>query len=124
VTDAHNPYSTLGVDPTASPEEISRAFRRAIRSAHPDHHAGASADHTAITDLVEAWHTIGDPTRRADFDRADHTSRHDVGQPARQRIEHTAGIRPLLLGRLFMATAVASAAFLTILFTIAMAQSG
>jgi DnaJ-class molecular chaperone len=125
MTDNHNPYATLGVDPTASPEEVSRAFRRAIRHAHPDHHGDAPADHTAITNLVEAWHTIGDPHRRADFDRTDDTSQNAMWQhPARQGIGHTARVRPTLLARLFFATTLATAAFLTILFVIAMSQSG
>jgi DnaJ-class molecular chaperone len=124
VTDAHDPYATLGVDPTASPEEISHAFRRAIRHAHPDHHGDAPADHTAITHLVEAWRTVGDPARRAVFDRTDHTSQYATWQPAQQRPGYTVRARPTLLARLFLATAITAATFLTILFIIAMSQSG
>ena len=59
-------YETLGVSPTASAPEIRTAYRRLLRQAHPD--LGGSA---ALLDLVnEAYDTLKDPSRRAQYDAA------------------------------------------------------
>lgn len=61
-----DPYRTLGVPRTASPEAIRAAYRAAIRAAHPD--AGGSQE--TASDLNAAYAILSDPTRRADWDRA------------------------------------------------------
>jgi curved DNA-binding protein CbpA len=136
VTSVGNPYTVLGVDPTASTEEIQCAFRRAIRDAHPDLHADAPTDHVTITRLVAAWRIVGDPRRRAAFDRtatstgtstATSTATSTVRpprRPDRHDIDRDLGTRTTLLVRLFVVTAIAATAFLTALFVIAMSQSG
>lgn len=58
-------YDRLGVAPTASAAEIRNAYRRLARAAHPDH-AGSARD---MAVLNEAWHVLGDPARRAAYDR-------------------------------------------------------
>jgi curved DNA-binding protein CbpA len=72
VTDpSSDPYKTLQVDPEAEDEVIAAAYRRLARKYHPDavgesEVAGAAARMTAIN---AAWERIGDPVRRAAFDR-------------------------------------------------------
>lgn len=119
-----DPYTTLGVDSTASTEQIHSAFRQAIRSLHPDHHAGAPADHVALTDLVDAWHLLGDPARRADLDRTRRSTDRFLWQPAEPDLDHKPAVRTALLAQLFLVTAIATVALLTVLFVIAMSQSG
>ncbi|WP_085241812.1 J domain-containing protein [Mycobacterium europaeum] len=44
-TDPADPYAVLGVTPTATPAEITHAFRVKLRALHPDtHYAGSPAD--------------------------------------------------------------------------------
>ncbi|HET6951867.1 MAG TPA: DnaJ domain-containing protein [Acidimicrobiales bacterium] len=58
-------YEMLGVAATASAEEVRAAFRRAARDHHPD----AGGDSRRMRDLNAAWHVLGDPARRAAYDR-------------------------------------------------------
>ena len=67
-----DPYLVLGVSPTATPAEITHAYRDRLRAHHPDtRHPPASK--TADDDLrqvVAAYALLRDPARRADYDRA------------------------------------------------------
>jgi curved DNA-binding protein CbpA len=63
-------YHLLGVSREASQEEIALAWRRRARAEHPDacpDDAGAPGRFRA---LAEAWQVLGDPARRAAYDRA------------------------------------------------------
>ncbi|MHB1159415.1 MAG: DnaJ domain-containing protein [Chloroflexota bacterium] len=64
-------YAVLGVSPSANQEAVGRAYRRLIKAVHPDAHSGKSdrAVGRRVAELVEAWKVLGDPTRRADYDR-------------------------------------------------------
>lgn len=62
-------YEILGVDRTASAEDIKRAFRRLAREHHPDvkkHDPQAEEHFKAIN---EAYRVLSDPERRAQYDR-------------------------------------------------------
>lgn len=68
-----DPYKTLQVDPEAEDEVVAAAYRRLARKYHPDAAADAETAATAsarMTALNAAWELIGDPERRAAFDRA------------------------------------------------------
>ena len=70
-------YEVLGVAPSASPDEIRRAYRHQARALHPDHQArsvslpGGEAEATlrAMQVLNEAWRVLGDRERRVAYDR-------------------------------------------------------
>jgi len=53
-----DPYDELGVDPTASGEELKRAYRRRARQLHPDH---GRNDAEAMIRLNQAWAMLGQP---------------------------------------------------------------
>ena len=59
------PYEVLGVSPTASTDELRRAYRRMLRETHPDTGGTATKFHTAQW----AWERVGTPEARADWDR-------------------------------------------------------
>jgi hypothetical protein len=58
-------YDVLGVAVTASPDEVRAAYRQAARDHHPDF----GGDGLRMQDLNAAWHVLGDPVRRAAYDR-------------------------------------------------------
>ena len=62
---AASPYDVLGVPPTASEEDVRRAYRRLLRETHPDT-GGNAARFIAVQ---AAWERIGTPDARARYDR-------------------------------------------------------
>jgi predicted Zn-dependent protease len=64
-----NHYETLQVYPNASPQEIKDAFRFQLFRYHPDHNRGKEEWAVQRTmELVEAYHVLSDPARRAHYD--------------------------------------------------------
>jgi curved DNA-binding protein CbpA len=63
-----DPYKTLQVDPEAEDEVIAAAYRRLARKYHPDVAADPEAA-ARMAAINAAWESIGDPTKRAAFDR-------------------------------------------------------
>lgn len=68
MTGGPDPYKTLQVDPEAEDEVIGAAYRRLARKYHPDVAAGPEAA-ARMAAINAAWEVIGDPARRAAFDR-------------------------------------------------------
>ncbi len=62
---AASPYEVLGVSPSASTEELRRAYRRMLRAAHPD----TGGSETEFTAVQRAWERVGTPASRAIYDR-------------------------------------------------------
>ena len=87
-------YQVLGVPREASREEIVLAWRRRAREEHPDARpadAGAAARFGA---LAAAWQVLGDPGRRAAYDRSLARGRQRPAAPAapvRVPVRHVRG---------------------------------
>jgi curved DNA-binding protein CbpA len=83
MTDAAGPresardlYEVLGVARDASREEIALAWRRRARDEHPDARHGDVGAPARFRALAEAWQVLGDPGRRAAYDRGLGRGRH------------------------------------------------
>lgn len=57
-------YAILGLEPGADSTSVRSAYRTLARTAHPD----TGGSEAAMIRLNEAWHVLGDPTRRAYYD--------------------------------------------------------
>ena len=76
-------YEVLQVHPAAEPEVIEAAFRRLTRKYHPD--LNSSPDATEVMQrLTAAYQILGDPDRRAAYDRK-LAARRDPKPPAPQQ---------------------------------------
>ncbi|HEU4852024.1 MAG TPA: DnaJ C-terminal domain-containing protein [Telluria sp.] len=60
-------YATLGVEKTASPEEIKKAYRKLVRKYHPDVSKEPDAD-KKTKELNEAYDVLGDQEKRSAYD--------------------------------------------------------
>jgi curved DNA-binding protein CbpA len=63
-------YELLGVGRDASREEIALAWRRRARAEHPDARPADAGAPGRFRALAEAWEVLGNPARRAAYDRA------------------------------------------------------
>lgn len=63
-----DPYSILGVTPTCTDDDIKRYYKRQAFLVHPDKNQQPGAEE-AFKILVHAFDMIGEPERRASYDR-------------------------------------------------------
>jgi curved DNA-binding protein CbpA len=69
MADGPDPYKILQVDPEAEDEVVQAAYRRLAQKYHPDRAAGSEAVERMVA-LNAAWELIGEPSRRAAYDRS------------------------------------------------------
>lgn len=85
---AEDYYAVLGVAPTATQKEISRAFRTLMRTRHPDVDAAAATPTSSeVLGIMRAFSILKDPKKRAEYDK---TARDRIGRdrPGHARAGH------------------------------------
>ncbi len=75
-------YAVLGVARAASPDEVKQAFRTLAMRWHPDRNPGDTQAEVRFREVAEAWDVVGDPEKRARYDRLGSLYTHD-GRPPR-----------------------------------------
>jgi curved DNA-binding protein len=60
-------YKIMGIEPTASEQEIKTAYRRLARKYHPDLNKAANAE-ALFKEMGEAYEILKDPEKRAQYD--------------------------------------------------------
>lgn len=63
-----NYYEVLGVSETATPKDITRAYRKLAREFHPDANPGNAAAEEKFKEISAAYDVVGDETKRAEYD--------------------------------------------------------
>ena len=67
-----NPYRVLGLPSTATQEEVVHTYRALLRRLHPDspdHEPDGPQGGDRVQHVYEAYAILGDPRRRAEYDR-------------------------------------------------------
>lgn len=67
-----NPYETLGINSSATDEEIKKAYRKLVRESHPDLVQGQEEKASATEKfrrVQESWECLSDPVRKAEYDQ-------------------------------------------------------
>ena len=63
-----NYYSILGVDESASPEEIKKSFRKLSMKFHPDKNPGNSEAEEKFKEISQAYDTLSDTDKKKEYD--------------------------------------------------------
>jgi molecular chaperone DnaJ len=64
-----DPYDILGVDRSATQDELKSAFRKMAAQHHPDRNPGDDGAHQRFKEINAAYQILSDPQKRAAFDR-------------------------------------------------------
>jgi len=67
-------YDVLGVDRSASPEDIKKAYRKLAMQHHPDRNPGDKPAEERFKEASEAYQVLSDADRRAQYDRFGHAA--------------------------------------------------
>lgn len=62
-------YKILGVNSTATPEEIKKSYRKLAMKYHPDRNPGDAEAENNFKSAAEAYEVLGDPEKRQIYDR-------------------------------------------------------
>jgi len=84
---AEDPYSTLGLQRTATDDEIRRSFRRLAKELHPDVNPNNPEAMERFKRVSAAYELLGDPARKQAYDRGEIDA---SGEP-RRGYQHAGG---------------------------------
>jgi len=84
-----DPYADLGVAKTASADDIKKAYRKLVRTSHPDINPGDAGAEARFKDISAAYDLLKDPETRARFD-AGEIDASGAEKPQRQYYRDTA----------------------------------
>jgi hypothetical protein len=93
---ARNHYQILNVAPDAEPVVIEAAYRALMKKYHPDQSAHPAGEGPSASRINQAFATLRDAERRADYDRREWTKSQDIQlaatrPPPTQRVSRVFG---------------------------------
>ena len=97
-------YKVMGVERSATPEDIKRAHRKLARKYHPDVSKEKDAE-ARFKELAEAYEVLKDPEKRASYDQlgANYKAGQDFSPPpewaGRQQLRHSGVLQSIQLER-------------------------
>ena len=102
-------YEVLSVPPTASQEQIERAYKRLVLIAHPDLYATDPRAQAWANDRMKlingAYDVLRDPAKRAGYDRTYNAAKQAQANGSRERSREQQWEQPrapILSGKLFL----------------------
>lgn len=98
-------YTVLGVDPGSTPAQVGRAYRNLVRAHHPDTRPVGDTTHAAASDaalhqVLAAYAVLGDPQRRAAYDRSRGRRGWGTGHQDTRHPSRVSGPPPIRVGPL------------------------
>lgn len=97
-----DPYKVLGLDKGASAEAIRKAYKKLVKTAHPDLNPDDPTAEGRFKEIAQAYDILGDPDKRARFDRGEiDASGQETPQRQYYRDFAEAGANPYGAGRGF-----------------------
>lgn len=71
LANSEDPYKTLGIARSATPDDIRRAYRKLAKAHHPDLNPGNTASEERFKKVSAANELLSDPEKRARYDRGE-----------------------------------------------------